>query len=59
MNVTGAMGDAIIVENDNNYETVTYQPLKSLKDVSKEEVLNRIKEAGVVDMGGAGFPTHT
>ncbi|MDD3217929.1 MAG: electron transport complex subunit RsxC [Lachnospiraceae bacterium] len=58
MNVTGAMGDAIIVENDNNYETVTYQPLKSLKDVSKEEVLNRIKEAGVVGMGGAGFPTH-
>ena len=26
--------------------------------LTKEEILNRIKEGGVVGMGGAGFPTH-
>ena len=28
------------------------------KTLQKEEILNRIKEGGVVGMGGAGFPTH-
>ena len=26
--------------------------------LSKEEIVNKVKEAGVVGMGGAGFPTH-
>ena len=30
----------------------------ALEDLTKEEILNRIKEGGVVGMGGAGFPTH-
>ena len=32
--------------------------VKEIKKVSKEEILDRIKEGGVVGMGGAGFPTH-
>lgn len=31
---------------------------ESLDSLSKEEVLNKIREGGVVGMGGAGFPTH-
>mgnify|MGYP000825531030 FL=1 len=34
-----------------------FTPAK-LEDLTKEEILNRIKEGGVVGMGGAGFPTH-
>ena len=36
---------------------VEYTP-KKLEELSKEEVLQRIKDAGVVGMGGAGFPTN-
>ena len=57
-NNVGAMVDAIVVENDEKYETVEFQSTASLEALSKEEVLERIKEGGVVGMGGAGFPTH-
>lgn len=57
-NAQGAMGNAIIVENDQLYEEVEYETVDSLDDLSKEEILRRIQEAGVVGMGGAGFPTH-
>ena len=57
-NNVGAMVDAIIIENDEKYETVEFQLAKSLDALSKEEIITRIKEGGVVGMGGAGFPTH-
>ncbi len=58
LTVTGSMGRAIVVENDQEYETVEYHPVDSLDELSKEEVIKRIQDAGVVGMGGAGFPTH-
>ncbi|MDO4614014.1 MAG: electron transport complex subunit RsxC [Lachnospiraceae bacterium] len=57
-NAPGGMVDAIIVENDEQYETVEFSPINSLDDLSNEEIVGRIKDAGVVGMGGAGFPTH-
>ena len=57
-NNVGSMMDAIVVENDEKYETVEFQSVQSLDTLSKEEILERIKEGGVVGMGGAGFPTH-
>ena len=55
--VTGDSVMSIIVENDGLYEEVEYAPVKPLDDMSKEEIIGRIKEAGIVGMGGAGFPT--
>ena len=57
-NNVGAMVDAIVIENDEKYETVEFSPAESLDSLSKEEIIGRIKDAGVVGMGGAGFPTH-
>ncbi|MDO4337923.1 MAG: electron transport complex subunit RsxC [Eubacteriales bacterium] len=54
---TGSMVNSIIVENDQQYEEVEFTPA-SLESLSKEDILNRIREGGVVGMGGAGFPTH-
>ncbi len=53
----GTMASCIIVENDGAYESVEYHPADPQK-LSKEEILARIREGGVVGMGGAGFPTH-
>lgn len=55
---TGGMVNSIIVENDGQYEEVTYSGVINVEDLSKDEIRERIKEAGVVGMGGAGFPTH-
>ena len=57
-NNVGAMVDAIVIENDEKYETVEFQKADSLDALSKEEIISRIKDGGVVGMGGAGFPTH-
>ncbi len=56
--VTGDAINAIVVENDNLYEEVEYPKLKPYKEMTKEEIRELIKEAGIVGMGGAGFPTH-
>ena len=56
--VTGDNVMSIVVENDGLYEEVEYPKVKPLAELSREEILERIKEAGVVGMGGAGFPTH-
>ncbi len=55
--VTGEQVMSIIVENDGMYEETEFNPL-SAANASKEEIINAIKEAGIVGMGGAGFPTN-
>ena len=57
-NVVGEYVDAIIVENDDKYEHVEYHPIENLSAYTRREILQKIQDAGIVGMGGAGFPTH-
>lgn len=57
-NAVGDFVDAIIVENDEQYERVPDDPVASLDELDRDTILKRIQAAGVVGMGGAGFPTH-
>lgn len=57
LTAAGSMVNSIVVENDGTYEEVVYEK-KPLADMSKEDILNAVKEAGIVGLGGAGFPTH-
>ena len=56
--VTGDQVMSIVVENDGQYEDVGFRPREDAKSLSREEIVDIIKEAGIVGMGGAGFPTH-
>lgn len=59
MTVAGVKAEAIVIENDEQYEEVEYHPLKQPIDkLSREEIVNQVKEAGIVGMGGAGFPSN-
>ena len=49
---------SIIVENDNTYESVEFTPHNDFRKLSKDELVEIIKEAGIVGLGGACFPTH-
>lgn len=49
---------SIVIENDGEYKEVTYKKVKPLEKMTREEIIEQIKEAGIVGMGGAGFPTH-
>lgn len=59
--VPNANGDditAIVVENDNEYEAVEgYGEPRDYASMSKQEIMEAVKQAGLVGMGGAGFPT--
>ena len=48
---------SIVLENDGLYEEVEYPVHKPYEELGKEEIIAIVKEAGIVGMGGAGFPT--
>ena len=55
----GSMVNSVIVENDGEYTTI--EGLGADRDpakLSKQEIRDIVKEAGIVGLGGAGFPTH-
>lgn len=56
---SGSKVNSIVIDNDNQYETIEYvRNTKPLDELAKDEILNAIKDAGIVGMGGAGFPTN-
>ena len=65
LTVVGTVVDSIIVENDGEFtehESINVRksnrPNDNLEGISKEQILEVIREAGIVGLGGAGFPTH-
>lgn len=57
-NPAGSEVECIVVENDGEYEEIEYEPVKPLSELSNDEILTKIGNAGIVGMGGAGFPTR-
>ncbi len=55
---TGDMVQSITVEGDGLFEEADPLPIGEIEDMSKQDVLDAVKLAGIVGMGGAGFPTH-
>ena len=55
--VTGDLVMSIVVENDELYEEVDRPEPAPLEELTREEKISLIREAGIVGMGGAGFPT--
>ncbi len=55
---SGTMVEAVFVENDKKYEIYKECVPHDYRNMSREQVLTLIRDAGIVGMGGAGFPTH-
>ena len=59
LTVTGTIVNSIIIENDGELtEHESIKPRRDYKELSREEIISNIREAGIVGLGGAGFPTH-
>ena len=57
--IYGGSALTISIENDMKNEVhESVKPKGKLEDLSSKEIVGIIKEAGIVGMGGAGFPTH-
>ena len=57
MTPAGAKVNSIVIENDGEFKEAAFEA-KPYDQMSKDDVLAAIKEAGIVGLGGAGFPTH-
>ncbi len=56
---SGSKVNSIVIENDNLFESIEFEGNhKPLEELTREEILDAIKAAGIVGMGGAGFPTQ-
>lgn len=56
--VPGGSAQCVVIENDFKEELhESVQPKGQLEDLSKEDIVGIIKEAGIVGMGGATFLT--
>lgn len=55
--VTGDSVMSVVVENDGLYEEIEWPEVPDYDSLSKEDKINMIRNAGIVGMGGAGFPT--
>lgn len=47
----------IVIENDEQYETVAPSPMDYVS-ASKDEIIEHIKNMGIIGCGGAGFPAY-
>ena len=57
--VNGTMVTSVIVENDGLDEKIEhFGEDRDYTKLSKDEIRNIVKEAGIVGLGGAGFPTN-
>ncbi len=55
----GRMASSVVIESDGEYTLhEDVKPNPDLKDLSVDELKKIIREAGIVGMGGATFPTH-
>ena len=54
----GSVDTCIVIQNDYSFQTAPRIPVKPITVMTQEEVIAIIREAGIIGMGGSGFPTH-
>lgn len=56
---SGKMMESIVITNDNEYTKIEgYGTDRDYTKMSKADIRDAVKEAGIVGLGGAGFPTN-
>ena len=57
--IAGTMTECVVVDNDGLYSPMEGLGQKQdLSNLTNQDILDRVKNAGIVGLGGAGFPTH-
>ena len=54
---SGLLVPAIVIDSDGAEEWTTLEPIPAYRSLSGTELLQRIRQAGIAGLGGAGFPT--
>ena len=55
----GQLQESIVIDNDGQFTPAgDFTTRRDISGITNEEILKRIKDAAIVGLGGAGFPTH-
>ncbi len=54
---SGMNGDVIVIDTDSKNNWITLEPCEDYLSLERLELLEKIRNAGVAGLGGAGFPT--
>lgn len=58
-NIMGKMVPCIVIENDGKFTQMEGIGIQTdYRQLTGQEIVDRVKAAGVIGLGGAGFPTH-
>ena len=59
LNYMGKMTESVIIDSDGRQDVAdSVKPYPVLEKLSIQEIIKVVKEAGIVGLGGAVFPTH-
>jgi electron transport complex protein RnfC len=59
LHTNGTKVMSVIIENDHEYKEIEgMHKVYDYKNMTNQQILDLIREAGIVGMGGAGFPAH-
>ena len=56
--LSGDLAECVVIDNDGQFTLLEGVGVRDDADVSNQQIIDRVKEAGIVGLGGAGFPTH-
>ena len=57
--ISGAMQECVVIENDGLFTPAAdWSQRRDAGKMTNEEIVAAVKEAGIVGLGGAGFPTY-
>ena len=57
--IAGTLSDCVVVDNDGQYTPLAgLGERQDLSSLTNADILARVREAGIIGLGGAGFPTH-
>lgn len=54
---SGMTGQCIILESDGHHKSIDFKGCDDYQALTPDELVNKIRDAGIAGLGGAGFPT--
>lgn len=57
--LSGGMLECVVIDNDGQYTRAEgFGTRENTDKLTNQEIVERVREAGIIGLGGAGFPTH-
>ena len=57
--LSGTMQECVVIDNDGLYTKAEgFGVREDVSGLTNQQIVDRVRDAGIIGLGGAGFPTH-